>query len=77
MIFPNGTMKEGLFEFNIYKGKIEGGSPIENFKLSNKASNNHIVILNPQTSGSFKQAAGQTFEAVQLPDINQQVQLSP
>jgi hypothetical protein len=53
MIFPNGTVKEGLFELNIYKGgKADPIAPID--QLQKKASN---VILSPQQNQSFKQSS--------------------
>jgi hypothetical protein len=40
MIFPNGTIKEGYFENNIYKGKIEPSmSPSNDLNRTIRGSN--------------------------------------
>ena len=50
MLFPNSTVKEGYFEFNVYKGpKAQDTTPSNaDIMRSTRASSNFYAGLNPQ-----------------------------
>lgn len=56
-MFPNGTIKEGYFEMNIYKGpKVSETQPSQgDIMRSTRASSNFYGGPNPNKSSAFAQ----------------------
>jgi hypothetical protein len=74
MLFPNGTIKEGYFEMNIYKGpKVSETQPSQaDHMRSTRASSNFYGGPNPTAKGSaFAQDLINIQQNVQLPEIIQ------
>jgi hypothetical protein len=61
MTFPNGLIKEGYFEYNVYKGPKQmsqegGNSPKNEMMKSLKAANSNNFYAGPNPNASLPKA---------------------